>query len=91
MITVEHPPIRQSLEALVAELGVLSALESAVVTLARAVADELDGGQTSNAALVKQFRDLLEALNRDDDSADPIGEVLTRILDSATAGTTKRR
>jgi hypothetical protein len=78
--------IRESLEDVVASLGALSAHERATVTLARAVADELDGGQTANAALVKQFRDLLEALNRDADSDDdPIGAVLTRILNSSTA------
>ena len=78
--------IRESLEDVVASLGGLSAHERATVTLARAVADELDGGQTANAALVKQFRDLLEALNRDagaDD--DPVGAVLTRILNASPA------
>jgi len=82
----EHPPIRQSLEDLVDSLGSLSVAEVAVVTLARAVADELDNGQTSNAALVKQFRDLLEALTRDDSADDdPIGAVLTRILNASPA------
>ena len=76
--------IRESLEELVAELGDLSAGDRAVVTLARAVADELDSGQTSNAALVKQFRDLLEVLTRDDGADDdPIGDVLARILHSS--------
>ena len=78
--------IRESLEELVSELGDLSAGDRAVVTLARAVADELDGGQTSNAALVKQFRDLLEVLTRDDGADDdPIGDVLSRILNASPA------
>ena len=78
--------IRESLEELVSELGVLSAGDRAVVTLARAVADELAGGQTSNAALVKQFRDLLEVLARDDGADDdPIGDVLSRILNASPA------
>ena len=77
-------PIRASLESLIDSLGELSVHDVAVVTLARAVADELDNGQTSNAALVKQFRDLLEGLSRDDDDGpDPIGAVLARILHEA--------
>ena len=75
--------IRRTLEDLVATLGDLSPHQVAVVTVARAVADELDGGQTSNAALVKQYRDLLGGLVVDDDRADPIEDLLTRILNGS--------
>lgn len=80
-----HPPIRQSLEDVVAAHKELSPHLIAVVTLARAVADELDGGQTSNAALVKQYRDLLEGLAVDDGSTDPIEELLRKLRDQEEA------
>lgn len=78
--------IRQSLEDVIEAHGALSPHLVAVVTLARAVADELDGGQTANAALVKQYRDLLEGLAVDDDPDDMYGEMLAAFLDEAEAG-----
>lgn len=83
--TPKHPPIRQSLEDVVAELGELNAERLAVVTVARAVADQLDAGAIGNAALVKQYRDLLGGLAVAEEAADPIREVLSRILNSPKA------
>jgi len=80
-----HLPIRQSLEDIVSVRSDWSPHLLAMVTLARAVADELDGGQTSNAALVKQFRDLLEGLNVADDGPDPIEALLSQLRDAAPA------
>ena len=82
---MDYLPIRQSLEDVVACRSAWSPHLSAVVTLARAVADELDNGQTANAALVKQFRDLLEGLSVDDDGPDPIDALLAEIRDAASA------
>ena len=78
--------IRQSLEDVIAAHAELTPRLVALVTLARAVADELDGGQTANAALVKQYRDLLEGLAVDDDTADPIGDLLAKLRDAAPTG-----
>ena len=75
---------RAALEELVAELGDLNAAARAVVQLARDVADQLDGGQTANAALVKQYRDLLGGL-ADVKSEDPAKSVLSVIRDAASA------
>lgn len=81
----EFAPLRQSLEDVVDGLGELSTHTTAVVTLARAVADELDGGAVGNAALVKQYRDLLGALVVDDD-ADPIADLLAQLRDASPTG-----
>lgn len=75
---------RVALEELVAELGDLNAATRAVVQLARDVADQLDGGQTANAALVKQYRDLLEGL-ADVESDDPSAALLALVRDEASA------
>lgn len=73
---------RAALEELVGELGELNAATRAVVQLARDVADQLDAGQTANAALVKQYRDLLGGL-ADAKPNDRTAEVLTFLRDSA--------
>lgn len=78
--------IRQSLEDVIAAHEELTPRLMALVTLARAVADELDAGQTANAALVRQYRDLLEGLAVDDDTADPIGDLLAQLRDAAPTG-----
>lgn len=75
---------RAALEELIAELGELNAATRAVVQIARDVADQLDAGQTANAALVKQYRDLLGGL-ADVKSDDPAGAVLAVIRDAASA------
>ena len=75
---------RAALEELVAELGKLNAATRAVVQLARDVADQLDAGQTANAALVKQYRDLLGGL-ADVKSVDPSAALLALVRDEASA------
>lgn len=61
------------------------------VALARSIAVELDrqagSGDGINAALVRQYRETLEALTGDDDDGpDPIESVLAKIFDEAPAG-----
>lgn len=75
---------RAALEELVGELGDLNAATRAVVQLARDVADQLDAGQTANAALVKQYRDLLGGL-ADVKSDDPSAALLALVRDEASA------
>ena len=91
---VDHPPIRATFEQLVASLGALSPYQVALAELGRHIADRIDADGPRNAALVKNYADLLGELAagvEDDDGADPIGDVLARILNEASPGAPKPR
>lgn len=90
----KHLPIRSTFELLVESLGELSPHQVAVAELGRHIADRIDADGPRNAALVKNYADLLGELAEgvdDDDGADPIGDVLTRILNSSPSGAAEQR
>ena len=89
-----HPPIRATFEQFVESLGVLTPHRVALAELGRHIADRIDADGPRNAALVKNYADLLGELAAGveaDDGADPIGDVLARILNEATPGAPKPR
>ena len=84
---------RSALEAMLADRPDLSSSAFVIqVALARTLASELDrqsdeaDGDGMNAALVGRYIEAVGGLTERDDDADPIGDVLAKILNETTAG-----
>ena len=90
---------RSALEAMLADRPDLSSSAFVIqVALARTLASELDrqaaesDGDGMNAALVGRYIEAVGGLTKrdDDDAADPIGDLLAKILDAPKTGATKQ-
>ena len=92
---------RQALEDLVARLTSADALLSPgpLVELARTLADDMDAGESHpcekckhpmvfghNAALVKQYRDLVEGIAGDANGSSPVDSLLAKIRNASATG-----